>query len=242
MFLFKHRRRRNYDINNNSDDRKKNCCLNNMSKLVKYMKNISFERRLFIFVFSLLILCIIAIIVILLTHVNKLNLIKAKLNNYLAFFSHNNHNLSDRDYVQVNLVDTNQTDFYLNNQTLSLIVNFGNRSIFNSNNETLNGITNYDSSTRFIETTRKCGYRRSTRDVDYSIRRKKRIVNSKNAKENYGWIASIRFIYKNKKLSAHFCAGSLISTNYVITSANCIYQYKFDQSIFCLSFNLPNLF
>ena len=230
MFLFKHRRRK-YDINNNSD--RKNCFSNNMSKLVKLMKNISFERRAFLFVFSLLILCIIAIVVILLTHVNKLNLIKAKLNNYLAIFN-SNSNLTDKDFIQFNNLNyTNQTDYYLNNQTLSLTVTLGNRSIFYSNNDTIYETTNISvhslSTVSILKTRRECG-RRSLVDNDSNRSRKKRIVNSKNAKENYGWIVSIRFIYKNKKLSAHFCAGSLISSNYVITSANCIYQYKFDQS------------
>jgi hypothetical protein len=203
-----------------------------MSKLVKMIKNISFERRAFLFILSLLILCIIAIFIILLTHVNKLNHIKAKLNNYLAIFHNNNNNLSD--FIQFNINDTNSADYYLNNQTLSLTVSFGNRSLYYSN------ISSSDLSTIVLETKkRECGIR-SIIDSDSNRQRRKRIINSKNAKENYGWVVSIRFIYKNKKLSPHFCAGSLISTNYVITSANCIFQYKFDQSkifFFLLKFN-----
>ena len=156
----------------------------------------SMERRAFLFIISLFILVTVALVIIIVTHVIQMRIIELK-------------------YVKNYLQPFNQTQLGSNE-------NFSNRSIFQIG-LSLSTISNVSKELKTGEVGRenRCG-----KQSNFSGRVFKRIVNSKIARETYGWVVSIRLILKNNRLSNHFCAGSLIDTNFILTSANCIYQYK----------------
>jgi hypothetical protein len=165
----------NYDINANK--------YSNNNK----MSNFSIARLLIVFTLSLFFVLFVAVTVILIIHVYKIDFISKKSESYnksSAFEISNKDNNVSKDF---------------NNRSIGLfdfdLISYSSRVYSVPTNATFG--SNFES--RFNEkqtNNRQCGIRA----MYANNKRIKRIINSKNANEHYGWVVSIRFIFKDKKL------------------------------------------
>jgi hypothetical protein len=78
--------------------------------------------------------------------------------------------------------------------------------------------------TRSLNINSICGLSNPFRNRTNKIIKINRIINGDTAIPNrYPWVVSFRLIDKSdsKKLKSHFCAGSLINANYILSTAHC---------------------
>lgn len=76
---------------------------------------------------------------------------------------------------------------------------------------------------------------------DISKSRLKRIINGQEVTppNNWPWTVSLRFFSNNTVLS-HFCSGSLIYDNYVLTAAHCLYLVRKENIALTFGLNILN--